>query len=140
MGMIEDIGLFLQAATSMDLDVGGNLYLNYLPDLSTGTIVSITEYPGGPPERTFGTGIQWEDARFQVIVRGLPDESAGPRLLADQIMMRLSNTGDGTLEGASSGFRYMNIEALQSPFPIGQDNQGRLRFANNYAAWPVRST
>ena len=144
MGMIEDIGLYLQAASSLSLTIGTNLFLNYAPDnvpfnSTTGYLVSITEYPGGPPARTFTGGFQWEDARVQVMVRGVVDDPDTPRRIADKVMHRL-NVGNTKLTGASTGYTYLTIEPIQSPYPMGQDNQGRLRWINNYIVQPVRAT
>lgn len=138
MGMIEDIGLYLVAASSLSLTLGTNLFLNYSPD-NVNPMVSVTEYPGSAPARTFGGGYQWEDARVQVMVRGVVDDPDTPRRLADKIMARL-NVGNTKLAGASTGYYYMTIEPVQSPYPMGQDNQGRIRWVNNYIVQPKRTT
>lgn len=91
--------------------------------------VAIQEYGGDAPEFLHDRdGVGYELRRFQLSVRAPSFDAA--QLLAEAAHGVLTGVRNTTL----SGTWYRRIVPLQSPFPLGQDQNGRHRFACNYRA------
>jgi hypothetical protein len=88
---------------------------------------------GGPPEIL---NLRIDQPLFQVLVRGARTNQVSSayeeaREKAEQIKFGLHMLTDATL----SGVRYLQIQAEQEPFYIGNDANERPVFSCNYRAW-----
>lgn len=90
---------------------------------------ALMEYGGKSAEFDLGrTAIRLEFPRFQLICRGVRDDYAGPRQLAQNAFIQLSNVINQTL----SGVRYLTIDGMQSPFFLRRDTNDRVEIVCNY--------
>lgn len=89
--------------------------------------IAIREYPGAPPihHKTAHAPVL-ERPRFQVVARA--NGYATARARAHSAYSALTGF-TGTLQGD-----YYGIRALQSPFPLGQDESGRSLWTVNFEA------
>ena len=110
---------------------GEDLFKSDLPE-SPDSAVAIFEYRGQAPIRTSG-GIAAEQPRFQVEVRD-SDYQAG-RLKIEGIEQLLDGLANQTLNGT----RYVWIAALDEPFLLRRDEQGRTVFACNFEVLKERT-
>lgn len=113
---------------------GFNLFAGRMFDLPDAA-VALIETPGAPPEYDLGKLIQIEHPRVQFLVRGIPDDYAGPRLWAEQIKAAL----DEIRNSSQSGVRYLNIDILQPPFQLKRDEKERVVICFNVAPWKAPS-
>lgn len=106
------------------------------PELGEGPddMIAIIEYPGSEPWRTKGSGDPTEAPRFQVFVRCPGSQYAAGRQEIEDIYREL----DG-FSGVLNGTAYSLIRALQSPYQLPRDENGRWRFACNFEAIKARS-
>lgn len=112
----------------LGLTSGTNLFRGKLPDTPDICVV-VYEYGGMPNEPEMGgTTVRLEFPSIQIVTRGVKDEYDAPRLLAQQVMAALTKIGGQTL----SGVVYGCVMAKQPPFPLGWDDNFRMRFACNY--------
>jgi hypothetical protein len=96
-------------------------------------VVALYEYPGEPVRRTKG-GPLYERPRVQVVCRSASYEAA--KRLSERIVTLLEALDGRTL----SGVWYERVRALQSPFPLDEDDSGRIRIATNYSVEKEPST
>lgn len=125
MGMLDEIGTYLQEQGIGTL--ASDLYLGRLPDSPDG-VAGLFEQQGLPPRHHNG-GSQapfMENPRLQILVRGTDYETA--RTKAFDIYNKL-NALTNTVMG---GTCYTAIFAMHQPFPIGYDNNERVRFSCNF--------
>jgi hypothetical protein len=131
MGMIEDLGAYLDAGSTR-FAAGTNLFYNYRPS-DPNRACSIVETPGQAPARAFGsTGPSWEQGRVQVVCRST--SSATARADIDAVFVLLEAVANSTL----TANLFLRVSAVQSPFLLGRDEQGRPMFACNFDVWRVR--
>jgi hypothetical protein len=138
--ILDDLLTYL-AAQSTALTVrsgsGGNLSISHMPD-SPDTAVTIYETPGASPIYVMSTSGSsalraFEQPRVQVISRSSSYQTA--RTNADTVFDILDGYV-GTLPTAT-GTSYLQITAVQSPFSLGRDENGRYEISCNYEAWRV---
>ncbi len=122
--MIEELGNFLEAGGGGTQ--GADLFLNGLP-ADPDAAVAIQEYSGEAPGLVHGTaGVSEERRRFQLLARAVTLAAAVAKAqAAHALLCQVHNT---TL----SGTWYVGIYPLQSPFPLGRDENGRARVVCNY--------
>lgn len=128
MGLVEEVGVFLDAASTR-FTLGTNLFLNFMPD-EPATATVIIEYPGAPPEDVFARRPAIEQPRFQLVCRSSGDNT-GPtigRANVDVGFTTFHQVANQTLSGST----YLSISALQSPFLLDRDARGRVEFACNF--------
>jgi hypothetical protein len=118
--------------------VGTNIFKGFLPD-SPDFAISLHEYPGRPADKTFGTTILIENARFQIIVRSNRESNGAnaysdARTKAEAIQTLLDGAGTLTLTGVV----YYYIQSLQPPFMLQRDENERVIIATNYEANKAR--
>jgi len=100
-------------------------------------VIGIIERPGGePPAETFvgrgrGPTLHMELPNIQIIVRTPKDQYKASRDLADLVFHAVHNLVGITI----SGTRYAVIEATQSPYNIGIDEQGRWLIGFGLRCW-----
>jgi len=124
-GLIEEVGGFLDSESTR-FTAGTNLFLNFMPD-QPGTATAIIETPGLAPAQVFGSDLPaWENARVQVVCRSTSSTKA--RANANDAWFQLQEVANETLSGRS----YLRISAVQSPFLMARDEQGRVVFAANF--------
>jgi hypothetical protein len=135
--LASDVCTYLAATTALGLTAGTNLFSVPFPERAQEQAVCLIEYPGSAPEHGAGpslTAPHYEVPRFQIICRDATSMAATCRALAESIYVNLDGLADTTL----SGTRYMHVKALQSPFYLSQDQNGRHRVVCNYEATKVR--
>lgn len=97
----------------------------------------IIEYAGKPPIRAMGPVLQapiFEQAKFQVLSRDISDRALDCRTLQKNVQNTLMHLATN-LVGSSGGTTvYGYIEAMQPPFFLKYDENGRIYFASNYVA------
>lgn len=113
--------------------VGTSIFLSQLPD-SPDAAVGVFEYPGRPSDKTFGTTIVCENARFQILVRSAREGTANAYSTARTKAENIRNLLDGAGNLTLSGTVYLYIEALQPPFFLEKDANGRNIIACNFEA------
>lgn len=130
MNLVEDVATYLeQQGTGA---IGTNLFCAYLPDKPDSAIV-LYEYAGLPINRL--------DRAFcglslQVCVRS-PDYPEG--LLRAQgvsdALVKIGDTDMGFSPVAINGTTYFQFSALQSPYKLREDDDGRAYFVQNFRVW-----
>lgn len=142
MPMIEQLGHKLQ--TSSVGTLGTNLFLNALPDNTTGVAVAVIETMGTTPGRTFGRARpSVEKLRVQVIARSTAPmggsgiaSPAAARAKAQVAYDSLCGIVNQTVGSSSDAGYYLRVDGVQSgPFLIGRDEKGRALFSCNYDVW-----
>jgi hypothetical protein len=136
--ILDEIATYL-AAQSTDFTAlsgsGGNLTKAFMPDAAPApdTIATIYETGGVAPVHTFSTGDlpdrAFENPRVQMITRSTSYTTA--RNLADTAFKLLDGLNSQSLP-TSTGTRYIDITAVQSPFSIGRDANGRYLISVNF--------
>jgi hypothetical protein len=110
---------------------GEDLFKSDLPEMPDAAI-AVFEYRGQAPIRTSG-GVAAEQPRFQIEVRD-SDYEAG-RLKIEGIKQLLDGLADQSLNDT----RYVWIAALDEPFVLRRDEQGRTIFACNFEVLKERT-
>jgi hypothetical protein len=91
-------------------------------------VVALFETGGAGQERAFD-GTVVEQPTLQVLVRGAADDYDVARLQIEKLYQTMSEWGAFT----ASGTRYLNLEPLQPPFPLGgRDGNKRRTFSVNF--------
>lgn len=85
---------------------------------------------GGNRDEPDGQTTRLEFPRFQVMFRGVRDDSEGPKLRALQARVYLVSVLDRVL----SGVHYVSIDCLGPPFSQGKDDQFRYVWSLNFEA------
>lgn len=131
MGLVEELATYLDAESTR-FQLGSNWFINWLPS-EPGTAASITETGGLPPAHTFGGDLpKYENQRVQVMCRSTSSTRA--RANMNDAWFQLQEVANESLSSRS----WLRASAVQSPFSLGQDEQGRWLFACNFEA--VRAT
>lgn len=126
MGLIEAVGQFIE-------DEGiavqaTNLFIGDMPQNAPDTATAVVETSGTAP--TFShdiNGVNFEQPSFQVYTRANVYSVA--RALAESIWIALNKQVNVTL----SGIFFLRIEAAQSPFSLGRDDNHRAQIVCNYS-------
>ena len=130
MGLLEDVGTYL-AANSTRYTLGTSLFLNYMPS-DPNRAQALIETPGSPPARAFsGDAVSWEQARFQLTCRSTSSATARADIQAGWDLL------EAVFNETLSSNTFLRISAVQSPFLLARDEQGRPTFASNFDAWRV---
>ena len=103
-------------------------------------IVAVIEISGDePPAETFvgsnGPKLNMESPNFSIRCRTPKDCYEDARELAEDVYVFLHNQVAITLGGT----RYSLIEALQSPSPVGTDEQGRWILGFDIRCWKKKT-
>ena len=131
MPLIEELGTFLDSESTR-FALGSSLYLNWLPP-EPRTAASLTETGGLPPVHTFGGDLpKYERQRVQLICRS--SSSTKARANMNDAWFQLQEVANETLSSRT----WLRVSAVQSPFSLGQDDQGNTLFAANFDC--VRAT
>ena len=138
--MLDEIG-YLIASNSTAWTTGTNLFKGYEPANAPDTSTFLHEHAGPPPEFVFSSSTPaWEQPRLQVVNRStdyqtaMNNAQAHYKLLIGQVNTILKPSSSAT------GVTYLNIEAVQSPFYLGQDDNARHRYGCNYETMKPLST
>lgn len=105
--------------------VGTNIFVDYKPP-TPDNIICVFGYAGSPPERTHDSSGN-DHPGVQVWVR---NTSAGT---CRTTIERVYNNLDGLTNTTLTSTFYPEINAVQSPMPMGKDENGRTEFALNFA-------
>lgn len=134
--LLEELGDYL--STNGVGVQGTSLFLGYMPE-EQGSVVQVALYETGGMGAAHGMApspglAKAERPRVQVVVRSTSYSAA--RLKADAVWKLLDGLGDVTLNGT----RYLGVYAVQSPFLMGRDTQGRPLVACNFDVTKSLST
>ena len=105
--------------------LGTDLFINTLP-ATPDNCISVSGYAGSPPERTHDTS---GNARPGIQVRVRNTSAATGRTVIENIFNYLDGSGNVSL---SSVF-FLSIDAVQSPFPMGKDENNRTEYSVNFS-------
>lgn len=126
--LLDNIGAYL-AANSVGT-VGSTIFLGDMPEMPN-DLIALFEYAGDPPDDTHD-GKHYENPGLQVRVRGVSYSTVRAKIAdIENLLHTLANRH-------LSGTRYLFIRAVQSPFPIGRDQQKRVELVQNFIVTKVR--
>ncbi len=109
-----------------------DLFAGALPP-SPDTVTVLTEYGGVAPTMVQGQALPViEYPRVQIRTRGAAYDYEAARLRIERVYQFLVARQHETVSG---GARYMAWLPVQTPFPIGQDDNHRWIFAVNVEVW-----
>ena len=128
--ILDDVATYL-ASNSTRLTVGVNLTKGYMPS-TPATCTTIFETGGFSPINNFSTGgnyRMYEQPGLMIHTRST-DYQTGRLIMEDvfTVVDGVANTGLPT----TTGTRYAGIDAVQSPFDIGQDSNDRHLMSVNF--------
>ena len=116
--LIEDEGIAVQAT---------DLFIGDMPQNAPATATAVVETSGTAPAFSHDiNGVNYEQPTFQVYTRA--ETYSVARALAEAIWIALNKQVNVTL----SGIFFLRIEAAQSPFSLGRDNNHRAQIVCNY--------
>lgn len=122
--LLAELGAYL--ATEGVGTVGTTIFYGGLPD-SPDNCLALLEYGGRAPEHDLGTtALRHEYPRVQVLTRNTVYLTGIKK--AQDVTHAFTAVRNTTL----SDVGYKGIDPVQSPFSLGQDNNGRWVFACNY--------
>jgi hypothetical protein len=118
MATLDELGAFLQSA---GLAVEGtDMFLGSQPD-TPDRILSLHEYPGGPPQYTQDSFMpKWERVQIQVVARARTYQDA--KNFADRVWQHMAVVTNAIL----SGTHYLCIRPNGSPAIMRRDMHDRL--------------
>jgi len=121
--------------------VGTNIFKSYSPNKPDSLLI-IYETGGERPQDTFGSTnvAAWENPRIQIISRSTEYQFA--RNKAESAFRVLIGIANQTIKASSldSGSFYLRVNAIQSPFRLGIDENSRNLVACNFAVMKTIST
>lgn len=127
------MSLLLELKAKLDA-VGtlGTIKTDYMPE-DDEILGVIYQYGGQAPERRFGiSGVGYEKPACQIVFRGAPYDSEGPKAKAMIAMQTLMAIEPGAL-GAGVTTIYLKIDPQQTPFPVTPiDAKYRHKFGFNF--------
>ena len=135
--LLDDIATYLDAQSTVLKKLSGttgNLSKAFMGDAAPtpDTIVTLYETGGSGPVHVFTTGGQtrwYEQPTLQALSRSTSYRTA--RNNAEIVFTKLDGTAN-TLLPTSTGIFYLSIDAIQSPFSIGRDENGRHLVSVNF--------
>ena len=114
------------SASGLGLTSGTNLFAGALPDAPE-RAAAVFETGGIFPVQAFGRSASVvERPRIQIVTRAKTYQSG--RMLAHNIWRTLNAVRGLPINGVT----YHLIAPVQSPFAMGEDGSGRMRFAANF--------
>lgn len=138
MSLVDDIATFLETSSTVFTrysGTGGNLARQALLDnLSVDPMTVVYETPGFANEHVYSTatglvGFAFERPSFQVLSRATDFQTARSR--AETAYLLLDGLSNRSLPTAT-GTAYAEINAVQAPFWVGPDANGRPIVSTNY--------
>jgi len=120
---------------------GTDLFKSFMHSESQDSATFIFETQGIAPTRTFGSSDPaFENASIQIIDRSSDYQIA--RNSAETVFKLLDRQVNTTLLPAAgtTGTLYLSIDAQQSPFSIGTDDNDRFQISHNYIVKKELST
>lgn len=131
MNLIYDMACHLQAQGAGT--IGRDLFLSRFPASAPDGAISLYEYAGEPVNRM---DRKFASLRLQVICRA-PDYDVAlvKAQQVAEILQHIGNTDLGVPALEINGTRYFQLFALQYPFPLKDDEQDRMYFAQNYCVY-----
>lgn len=131
--LLSDISAYLAAEGVGTVWTGsaGDIFEAKRPD-EPDKCLTVYRGGGGGIERAIGVdGIARERPNIQIICRGERGDSDAPQQMAEDAYVALGGVQAETL----SGTVYLMISPLQSPFPMGDDEDGRPLIVFNCSVW-----
>ena len=134
--LLDEVAGYLTAqTTTFTVGAAGNLTLGFMPDSAPApdTVATLYETGGLAPTYTFSSGpkptVMFEHPRLQAIIRSTSYRTA--RTLAETVFTTLDGVTQTRIP-TSTGPLYLDITAVQSPFSIGRDDNGRHMVSINF--------
>lgn len=120
--------------------VGTDLFKGFMPETPDVAVV-VVETGGRSPDRAMGAGpggttVAMEWPRVQVICRNTQFDYSAARSKAHDVFKLLEGMPTRTINGTA----YFWGAAVQSPFPIGRDDDARVLIGCNYDIAKALST
>lgn len=122
--LLDEVAVYL--ASALSLTVGEIIFKGSAPE-SPNACITLYEYGGFSPQHTFGTDHIITRPHFQAVCRGEPNDYEGPRTQAKAVYTAM-HFGRSTL----STVAYFRAEAIDEPFPLERDANGRWLIAINF--------
>ena len=113
-------------ASSTAFTEGTNLFKSKLPATSPNTAVALYESGGITPGARLSTTNAFEQPSFQVLSRSTS------YVTARQNAQIVWNIFDGFADSTLTNVRYLSIVPVQSPFPVGRDENSRHLISVNF--------
>lgn len=123
--------------------VGADIFKSYSPD-APNAMLCVYEYGGSIPQDTFGNSTcsyaVWENPSIQIVCRSTDYQIA--RNKCEDAFRLLHGVSNVVLKPSSSasGTFYLRINALQSPFRMGVDENARNLVVCNFRVMKSLST
>ena len=127
--LLDDLASYM-AAQSTQFTVGVSMTKTFMPD-APDTLTTLYETGGFSPVHYFSTGQTRDVERpsLQVIARSTSYQVA--RTNIEEVFTLLDGIHDRGLP-TTTGTHYQSIDAIQSPFSLGRDENERWRLAVNF--------
>ncbi len=132
MTLLDSVATYLVAQTTLTLgSTSGTLAKAVMLDTQPNTVAVLYETGGAGSEYAFSTStgtvnVVYEQPNLQLLSRSTTYTKA--RSVAETVYTTLNGLGTTTM----SGTRYLDFEAIQSPFSIGRDSQERHLVSVNF--------
>lgn len=135
MPLLDAVAQYVEDQTGFTIgSSSGTLSKAVMLDSQPDTLIGFYETGGAAPAHTFSTStaltnVAFERPNLQVISRSTSYATA--RANIETVYTTLDGVHDATLTGT----RYLSISAIQAPFDIGDDGNGRHRVSVNFTVW-----
>lgn len=116
----DEIADFLEDASVGE--VGVTLFKGRFPPETPDACGAVIDGPGLKPIYALGGSIAWERPKLQIRFRGVPEDYATPRALAELAYQALAGVDNQTLNST----RYLSITPIQTPYAMDGDKKGRF--------------
>ncbi len=129
--VLDDLATHIAANTSFVINT--DLFKGSLPD-TPDTCIILAEIIGDEPVETMGRSlgsINIERPTIQILSRGAKNDYLTARTNAETVYRKVHNIVETDL----SGTRYHLVEALQPPYNIDRDDNGRWLIGFNCNVW-----
>jgi len=130
--ILDDVATYLVAQTTLTVGgTTGTLGKAIMLDTEPDTIAVLFETGGGASEYAFSTStgtvaVVYEQPNLQLLSRSTTYTQA--RTVAETVYTTLNGLGTTTMTGT----RYLSVDAVQSPFSIGRDDNERYLVSVNF--------
>lgn len=127
MALLDELASYIEAEGHGT--VGTDIFKSFMP-ATPDACVAVYETGGSSPDLGFGsTTVRFENPSVQILARGAAEDYTGPRTKAQSVWDSLVAV---QAPQQLSGTSYNLIIPLQSPFPIGPDENKRQLISANF--------
>lgn len=112
-------------------EVGVTLFKGKFPAETPDECGAVIDVAGLKPIYTLGGDVLCERPKLQVRFRGVPEDYATPRGLAETAYQALASVANQTINST----RYLGITPVQTPFAMDKDKKGRFEVGFTCEVW-----